>query len=219
VRWYLLLAFVSAATPVSAQEATAGSDVDSPTKVEEQSRHAFEAGQAAYERREFGLTAAEFQRAYALLPSPVLLYDLAQAERLAGRCGAALAHYRQFAAEHVGPLPADIEDKIVEVEHCSAAIPAESSAGSSRATPRFPEPPPVQVSRPAPAPVPAPGPPLPAWVGWTAASVGAAALVAGTVMAVMVADRKAVVERTCLVARRAKGAAERRHILRTANEP
>lgn len=38
----------------------------------------------------------EFRAAYSIDPSPVLFYSLAVAERLAGRCGAAVDYYQRF---------------------------------------------------------------------------------------------------------------------------
>jgi hypothetical protein len=179
----------------SARAEGVGAPTEQPsTGVDAKARELFQAGQAAYDRKAYGAAAALFRQSYAIVASPALLYDLAQAERLAGECSAALVHYRQFAAASPSALPADIEDKIAEVERCSAA----SSAGNSLlAQPKASDPTGGPRARPsAPRRAPAAERP-PAWVGWTSASVGIAALIAAGVMTGMVVHRQSVVEQTC----------------------
>lgn len=55
-----------------------------------------DAGLKAYGAGNYEQAIREFQAAYKIDPDPQLLYALAQAERLAERCGEALVHYRQF---------------------------------------------------------------------------------------------------------------------------
>jgi hypothetical protein len=190
-----VLAFVAVASSVKAEEGTTGSATHSPTSAEERARQAFEAGEAAYERKDFVTAAAEFQRAYSIVPSPRLLYDMAQAERLAGQCGPALKDYEQFVMAHTGEVPADIDDKIAEVAQCSASQSTEAPRGQRHEAPQL-APPPALVTR-ATSPIPDRREQMPAWIGWTATGVGVAGLVAGTIMATMVVHRQSVVESTC----------------------
>jgi tetratricopeptide (TPR) repeat protein len=55
-------------------------------------------GQAAYDRHDYATAIAKWQAAYALSKESGLLFNLAQAQRLAGNCTSALASYRGFLA-------------------------------------------------------------------------------------------------------------------------
>lgn len=55
-------------------------------------------GQAAYDRGDYALAVQRWQEAYRLSKEPALLFNLAQAHRLANECEPALAGYRQFVA-------------------------------------------------------------------------------------------------------------------------
>jgi hypothetical protein len=56
----------------------------------------FNAGQAAYDRGDYALAIDHWQVAYRLSNEPALLYNIAQAQRLAGDCARALSSYQQF---------------------------------------------------------------------------------------------------------------------------
>ncbi len=53
-------------------------------------------GRAAYDLGDYGAAAVAFENAFALAPSPPLLFDLAQAYRLSGNCVLAGAYYRRY---------------------------------------------------------------------------------------------------------------------------
>jgi tetratricopeptide (TPR) repeat protein len=55
-------------------------------------------GQAAYDHRDYATAIAKWQAAYDLSKESGLLFNLAQAQRLAGNCTGALASYRGFLA-------------------------------------------------------------------------------------------------------------------------
>lgn len=58
----------------------------------------YDRGIKLYKQKAYAQAAAEFRLAYELDPKPKYLYNLAQAERLAGRCEEALAAYRELLA-------------------------------------------------------------------------------------------------------------------------
>lgn len=60
-------------------------------------------GQAAYDRADYPAAAAKWQAAYDLSEETGLLFNLAQARRLAGDCTRALATYRRFVREDADP--------------------------------------------------------------------------------------------------------------------
>ena len=58
----------------------------------------YERGIKLYKQKAYAQAAAEFRVAYELDPKPKYLYNLAQAERLAGRCEEAVVAYRELLA-------------------------------------------------------------------------------------------------------------------------
>lgn len=62
-------------------------------------------GQAAYDRADYATAVAKWQASYDLSKESALLFNLAQAKRLAGDCIGALATYRRFvAADDADPV-------------------------------------------------------------------------------------------------------------------
>lgn len=59
-----------------------------------------DAGIAEYKAGRYANAIEEFETAYKLDPEPALLFSLAQAERLGGRCRAALEHYERYLASN-----------------------------------------------------------------------------------------------------------------------
>jgi tetratricopeptide (TPR) repeat protein len=171
--------------------------------ADDEAKAAFDAGQKRYEQGEYGLAAQAFREAYQRSPQPVLLYNLAQAERLDGQCEPALEHYQEFVASFSGAVPADVNDKIAEMKQCVAraktpvASPAAATpANGDQASPAIT----VMAGKNRGAVHPRneraqSG--LPQWLGWTAAAVGAAAIAAGAVMGAMAVHRQSIVEDTC----------------------
>jgi tetratricopeptide (TPR) repeat protein len=95
-------------------------------------------GRALHAAGDYGHAIEAFREAYALAPSPGLLFNLAQSYRLAGRCGESAAMYREFLAS--GPARAQravATAQLAIVEACEA---------------------PMRVAEPAPLRVPVPHP-------------------------------------------------------------
>ncbi len=82
----------------------------------------FRLGKQAYDRQEYARAAELFTRCHARSGDPSLLFNIAQAERLAGDCAAAAGHYRKFLAEvpDASNRP-DAEAKLADMERCVAA--------------------------------------------------------------------------------------------------
>src|SRR5688572_2308317 len=101
-RWTLVTASIvaigSAAPPVRAQEsARAGSATKGPASgADKEGRSLFAQGQIHYSLGEYPQAVAHFRRAYELTAAPGLLFNIAQAHRLAGDCKLALEVYRHF---------------------------------------------------------------------------------------------------------------------------
>jgi tetratricopeptide (TPR) repeat protein len=111
----LAVAIVTIASLARGQEAHA------PEQAVEASQEAqtwFDEGQAAYTRGEFDVAAALFRAVYVATPTPEILYDLAQAERRAKQCKAALAHYEEYLKLDQAAAPHDVGQKIAEVRTC-----------------------------------------------------------------------------------------------------
>jgi tetratricopeptide (TPR) repeat protein len=91
--------------------------------------------QAAKQYTDAGLTAADlgdydtaigfYQKAYQLVPHPTLIFNIAEAHRLAGRIDPALTLYRRYLSEAPsGPWAQEARDRIAEIEAKKATPPA-----------------------------------------------------------------------------------------------
>lgn len=67
-----------------------------PDKIPAKARQLAERGRAFHDAGDYGSAIAAFQEAYVLAPSPGLLFNLAQAYRLAGNCADAAWMYHRF---------------------------------------------------------------------------------------------------------------------------
>jgi tetratricopeptide (TPR) repeat protein len=141
--------FVAPAARAQAAEPSSPSDA----------RTEYERALSLYQRGQYAEAILPLRRAYELYPSPELLYDLAQAERLAGDCEGALASYRDFlATEPSEPLRSRASSKLDEMERCSeesrsnATPPSSSAPEAAVAEPAAAAPPPAEPTR---APTPA----------------------------------------------------------------
>src|SRR5262245_36520197 len=77
----------------------------------------FEAGDKAYKLGDFPRALDEFKQSYALFPTPLLLFDIAQSYRLLGEHEKALFTYRQYLTEApTGRYRAIAEQKASEME-------------------------------------------------------------------------------------------------------
>jgi tetratricopeptide (TPR) repeat protein len=156
-----------------------------------EARAHYDKGTGAYALGRYGDAASEFEQAFALKPDPAILYNAAQANRLAGKRDRALELYRSYLrvygrrAEHASDVEWHIGElqKAAEVER--AASPAPPSAGAPLAPAPALEPGPT-VSLVA---EPPPAPSIPIYRRWWFWA-GAGALVAGIVVGAVLASRR-----------------------------
>jgi tetratricopeptide (TPR) repeat protein len=95
--------------------------------LREQARRLVTEGQAAQDGGRYDEAIALYERAYALVPHPELLYNLAQAHRLKGDLDPALAHYRRYLAiDPKGRVSADARRRVTEIEKAIADRKAEA---------------------------------------------------------------------------------------------
>ncbi len=87
----------------------------SPEPTETVAQRRCERGIALYRRGELAAAIVEFEAAYALAPTPALLFDIAQARRRLGDPARALVAYRAY-LEQAGPAP----DRTVAEAHARA---------------------------------------------------------------------------------------------------
>jgi len=82
---------------VCALVATAAADDTTPSAEDmEKAREHYAKGKAHHDAGEYDQAAVEYEKSYELSRSPVLLYNLAQVERLGGHPEKALAHYKRY---------------------------------------------------------------------------------------------------------------------------
>jgi outer membrane protein assembly factor BamD (BamD/ComL family) len=78
----------------------------------------YNAGQEAYDHGDYATAIAKWQTSYQLSSADGLLFNIAQAKRLAGDCRGALAEYRRFLAADPGApqhaLATDLASELAE---------------------------------------------------------------------------------------------------------
>lgn len=95
-------------------------------------------GKAAFAEKDFDRASRAFADAYVLDPKPDLLYNRAQAERLAGRCNVAVGLYEQFLRVE----PADTQvaaDARQHLARCKQAAPNAASGTNGASTDSTPD--------------------------------------------------------------------------------
>jgi hypothetical protein len=120
--------------PTSAKEAASPSDSEPPID-RAAAKAAFHEGLRAFNLGQWGEAVAAFEKSYKLSGDPALLFNVAQAQRLAGHRKEALIAYKAYLRENPDtPHRELVESKIREleasVEPAEAAIPAKPGAES-----------------------------------------------------------------------------------------
>jgi tetratricopeptide (TPR) repeat protein len=91
----------------------------SPERVPQKARELAEKGRAYHDAGEYLKAVAAFKEAYVLAPSPALLFNIAQAYRLAGDCDDAAWMYRRYLDTNPGPERRTLaETHLASVEKC-----------------------------------------------------------------------------------------------------
>lgn len=122
---------VAAQKPATAQEKPAAADTDA------RARRAFEAGRDAYDHGSFTAALAHFEEAYALRPSPELLYNVGRAADSDGQPSRAIAAYSSYLeaypnAENRDFVHARLEKmRVLERAHSSLAGASSTSRGAA----------------------------------------------------------------------------------------
>ncbi|HKE17260.1 MAG TPA: tetratricopeptide repeat protein [Kofleriaceae bacterium] len=88
-------AAVTAGSPARAQQGTPAAPASSASN-EDRARALHAAGLRYYEAGQYGRAISSYRKAYALVPAPGILFNLAQAYRLKGDCRHAYRAYRNF---------------------------------------------------------------------------------------------------------------------------
>src|SRR5215471_19233726 len=115
----------------------------------EDARALYARGKAAYDAGDYQGALSQFSRAYALHPTPALLFNMAQASRLsgAGHCAEALELYERYLEQDPAPEnPAEVRDRIAQMRACA------SEESPPAVSPKAPEPRPTAPPAPKAAP-------------------------------------------------------------------
>jgi hypothetical protein len=161
-----------------------------------EARRLYAEGKAEYAQGHYVEAVGLFERSYALSESAALLFNMAQAHRLAGpdHCADAVALYKSYlAAEPEAENEKEVQERIAELGDC--APPAKPAPPLDASTPATP-PPPIIASRPAVVPVVAKSSALPTGPVLVAGA-GTALLVAGGVLYWRAWDKHREAERIC----------------------
>ena len=113
----------------------------SPDRVPNKARALAEKGKAAHQAGDYEVAVSSFKEAYVLAPSPGLLFNIAQAYRLAGNCDEASWMYRRFL--DTGPIGVHrrlAEQHLSAVEKCSEGALKVTAPTPPRLDARVPEP-------------------------------------------------------------------------------
>lgn len=175
---------IAAARPAPAQE----------QDDQARSRALYDEGSRAYKAGDYPKAIELFLAAYDLSHVPAILFNVAQAYRLAGTCDRALEYYRRSLEEEPDAANrAEVEERIAEMEKCTDAR-------------REAVPPPAAEPEPAPAPPaavtltaeePERAPDRRSLLPLVTTGVGAAAAVAGGVIYLQARARFDEVEESC----------------------
>jgi tetratricopeptide (TPR) repeat protein len=111
----IMLAAVLSAAPAYADNALR------PERIPTKARLLAEKGRALHNAGDYNAAVSAFKEAYVLAPSPGLLFNIAQAYRLAGNCDEAAWMYRRFLdTSPIGNHRALAENHLAAVERCGS---------------------------------------------------------------------------------------------------
>jgi tetratricopeptide (TPR) repeat protein len=120
----VLLTAVLLALPVAAVAQPA-------TSPEERAGELVDEGNRHYNVAEYPEAIAAYKEAYKLVPEPLLLWNLAQAYRLAGDCTNALIFYKNYVREAPGgQFRAMADQRIPEMDGCAKKAPPPTGPGT-----------------------------------------------------------------------------------------
>ena len=170
------------------------------------SKALYDQGSRAYKAGDYPRAIELFLAAYDLSQVPAILFNVAQAYRLAGDCDRALEYYRRSLDEEPGAANrAEVEERIAEMKRCAdqrAAAPEESAGaaadpGGSAAAPEADREPAVPPAGLTAQDADRPPPSRRSLLPMVTVGVGAAAAVAGGIIYLQARSKFDEVEATC----------------------
>ena len=113
-----------------------------PERIPNKARLLADKGRAYHNAGDYNAAVSAFKEAYVLAPSPGLLFNIAQAYRLAGNCDEAAWMYRRFLDTNpIGTHRQLAENHLAAVERCgSGGLIVDNPQASPEATMAVPEP-------------------------------------------------------------------------------
>jgi tetratricopeptide (TPR) repeat protein len=188
----VLVAAVLLAAPAMATEPSADA------------RRLYAEGKAEYAQGHYAQAVGLFERSYALSESPALLFNMAQAHRLAGpeHCSDAVALYKSYlAAQPDAENKKEVAERIAELGDCGAQNQPQNSATPAPPAPRVSASPPAPNAPPSPERRAQPAAPKPRSMLPTGpvlvTGTGTALLVAGGVLYARAWSKHREAERVC----------------------
>ena len=166
----------------------------------EQARQFYAQGKAQYEAKDYLGALDDFEHSYALTRSTALLFDIAQAHRLAGsgHCAASRRYYRSYLElEPEAENKREVDERLAEIAGCADAEEQAAAADAKRAAAAATQPnasPATSANTAAPLNPPSHSTPV---VAVLTTGVGAALLVTGAVLYFRARQRFHEAERTC----------------------
>lgn len=136
--WLIAAVLVGAAAPAPAH---------ADAKADKQlAKQYVDAGLSAQDTGNYDTAITLYQKAYDLVPHPVLIFNIAQATRLAGRLADALALYEKYLAQDPHGAKADVARDLIDDLEAKLAAERERAAAAAVVAP---PPPPVEAPPPA----------------------------------------------------------------------
>jgi tetratricopeptide (TPR) repeat protein len=120
---HLLAVACVVAVPYAAHDAVAQPAKVDPQQKARTAKQYVDAGLAAQNAKDYETAISLYTKAYALVPHPVLLFNIGQAHRLAGRIDQAVRFYQQYLdADPKGTQAATARDLLAEIKAREAAV-------------------------------------------------------------------------------------------------
>ncbi len=157
------LALLLHAAPGFAEEPGSASPASTESDARRKAAELFARGRAAFERGDYEAALVDLRASYELVPAPLLLFNIAQALRLAGKCEEAEEQYRRYRDAGL-ELPSDFDELYDQARRCAdeqraakakhgvvaapvAVGPAAASSSAATETPVAAAPPPPHAER------------------------------------------------------------------------
>lgn len=104
--------------PGLAEEPTSTASTSGESDARRRAAELFARGRAAFERGDYEAALVDLRTSYELVPAPALLFNIAQALRLAGKCEEAAEQYRRYRDAGL-ELPSDFDELDDQARRCA----------------------------------------------------------------------------------------------------